>query len=222
MRGLNLSMRCRQRVVVVLAVLMFCLAALVSGVRLNAQVESGINGSVADQTGANLPGATVTIENPSTGFTTTTTANSSGDFTVPGLNPGHYTVTATSAGFKKSVQTDVLVEVGKMTPLNLQMTPGETTETVNVEAQALSINTTAPELGTTLEPALVSQLPIEINGGARQIDAFVFLAPGVQGNAFNKTINGGVNFESEVEFNGIPAVQAETRAFKPFSIRPLK
>ena len=214
MRGLNLSMRCRQRVVVVLAVLMFCLAALVSGVRLNAQVESGINGSVADQTGANLPGATVTIENPSTGFTTTTTANSSGDFTVPGLNPGHYTVTATSAGFKKSVQTDVLVEVGKMTPLNLQMTPGETTETVNVEAQALSINTTAPELGTTLEPALVSQLPIEINGGARQIDAFVFLAPGVQGNAFNKTINGGVNFESEVEFNGIPAVQAETPGFQ--------
>ena len=101
-----------------------------------------------------------------------------------------------------------------MTPVNLQMTPGETTETVNVEAQALSISTTAPELGTTLEPALVSQLPIEINGGARQIDAFVFLAPGVQGNAFDKTINGGVNFESEVEFNGIPAVQAETPGFQ--------
>ncbi len=103
------------------------------------------------------------------------------------------------------------------------MTPGETTETVNVEAQALSISTAAPELGTTLEPALVSQLPIEINGGARQIDAFVFLAPGVQGNAFNKTINGGVNFESEVEFNGIPAVQAETPGLsKPFSIRHSK
>lgn len=214
MRGFNLFIRCGQGMVVVLAVLTLCVAALVPGVRLNAQVESGINGSVADATGANLPGAAVAVENPSTGFTTSTTANSAGDFTIVGLNPGHYTVTATAAGFKKSVQTDVLVEVGKMTPLILQMTPGATTETVNVEAQALSINTTAPELGTTLEPALVSQLPIEINGGARQIDAFVFLAPGVQGNAFNKTINGGVNFESEVEFNGIPAVQAETPGYQ--------
>ena len=101
MRGSNLFMRCRHRVVVVLAVLTFCVAALVSGVRLHAQVESGINGTVADATGASLPGATVTVENPSTGFTTSTTANSSGDFTIPGLNPGHYTVTATSAGFKK-------------------------------------------------------------------------------------------------------------------------
>ncbi|HET6217533.1 MAG TPA: carboxypeptidase-like regulatory domain-containing protein [Acidobacteriaceae bacterium] len=214
MRGSSLSMRCRQRVVVALALLTFFVAAQLSSIRVNAQVESGINGTVADATGASLPGATVSVENPATGFTTSTTANSSGDFTLPGLNPGHYTVAATAAGFKKQVQTDVLVEIGKMTPVNLQMTPGETTETVNVEAQALSINTTTPELGTTLEPALVSQLPIEINGGARQIDAFVFLAPGVQGNAFNKTINGGVNFESEVEFNGIPAVQAETPGFQ--------
>jgi Carboxypeptidase regulatory-like domain len=214
MAGSSLSTCFRRRVVVVLTVLTFCAAALVLPVRLHAQVEAGIAGTVADATGASLPGAAVAVENPTTGFTSTTTANSSGDFTVVGLNPGHYTVTATAAGFKKSVQTDVLVEVGKMTPVNLQMTPGETTETVNVEAQALSISTAAPELGTTLEPALVSQLPIEINGGARQIDAFVFLAPGVQGNAFDKTINGGVNFESEVEFNGIPAVQAETPGFQ--------
>jgi hypothetical protein len=214
MRGSSLSMRCRQRVVVVLGLLTFFVAAQLSSVRVNAQVESGINGTVADATGASLPGAAISVENPATGFTSSTTANSSGDFTLSGLNPGHYTVTASAAGFKKQVQTDVLVEVGKMTAVALSMTPGDTTETVNVEAQALSISTAAPELGTTLEPALVSQLPIEINGGARQIDAFVFLAPGVQGNAFNKTINGGVNFESEVEFNGIPAVQAETPGFQ--------
>src|SRR5258708_26765825 len=96
------------------------------------------NGTVAAATGASLRGATVSVENPATGFTSSTTANSSGDFTLSGLNPGHYTVTASAAGFKKQVQTDVLVEVGKMTAVALNMTPGDTTETVNVEAQALS------------------------------------------------------------------------------------
>jgi Carboxypeptidase regulatory-like domain len=215
MRGLSFSVRCQQRIsAVFMAVLVVCLSAFLSSVPLQAQVSDGINGTVTDSTGASLPGASVTIENALTGFTSTITANSSGDFTIIALNPGHYTVSATAAGFKKQVQTDVIVEVGKMTAVELQMSPGDTTQTVNVEAQALSLNVTQPELGTTLEPALVSQLPIEINGGARQIDSFVFLAPGVQGSAFAKTINGGVNFESEVEFNGIPAVQAETPGFQ--------
>src|ERR1700728_3265388 len=123
MRGSSLSKRCRRRVVFVSALVAFCVTAQLSSVRIDAQVEAGINGTVVDATGASLPNAAVIIENPSTGFTSNTTANAGGDFTVPGLNPGHYTVTATAAGFKKSVQTDVLVEVGKMTPVTLQMTP---------------------------------------------------------------------------------------------------
>lgn len=213
----NLSfLRCDQRRSGVnpLAVLIFTVTILLASPRLFAQVDVGINGTVTDASGASIPAAAVTIENPATGFVTHTTTNAAGDFTVIAINPGHYTVTASVPGFKKAVQSDVLVEVGKMSSVNIQLTPGDVTQTVNVEAEALSISTTSPELGTTLEPALINMAPIEINGGARQIDAFVFLAPGVQGSAFAKTINGGVNFESEVEFNGIPAVQAETPGFQ--------
>jgi len=58
-------------------------------------------------------------------------------------------------------------------------------------------------------------LPSEISGGrGRQIDNFIFLAPGVTGGTFSKRINGGVDFESEVVFNGIPMAQSETQGFQ--------
>jgi hypothetical protein len=197
-----------------LLILIFCLSLLVCSSRLDAQVAVGINGTVTDLTGANLPDASITITSPSTGQMTHSTTDSSGAFRVIALNPGSFTVSAEHPGFKRQVQLGVIVEVGKMTTVNLQLSPGEVTQTVNVQAETLSLSTESPELGTTLEPALLDVAPIEINGGARQIDSFVFLAPGVQGNTFAKTINGGVNFESEVEFNGLPAVQAETPGFQ--------
>lgn len=215
MQGLRFYRRCQQRIgVVFVTVIMFCLAVLASSVQLNAQVDVGIKGSVTDATGAVIPGADVTIDDPLTGLISHSKTDSSGHFTVNALNPGHYTVSIDATGFKKIVQTNVIVETGVMTSIVLHMTPGGTNQTVQVKAQALSLNTTTAELGTSIEPALVNKAPIEITGEARQIDDFVFLAPGVQGNSFAKNINGGVNFESEVEFNGIPAVQAETPGFQ--------
>ena len=64
---------------------------------------------------------------------------------------------------------------------------------------------------------MVQALPVELDAGdgrGRQIDAFIFLAPGVTGGTFSKRINGGVDFESEVVFNGIPMAQSETQGFQ--------
>ena len=84
------------------------------------------------------------------------------------------------------------------------MTPGATSETVSVKEADISLNTTSPGIGTTVEPELVKNAPIEINGLARQIDSFMYLAPGVQGNATSHVINGGVSYENDVQFNGVP------------------
>src|SRR6185437_6780835 len=64
--------------------------------------------------------------------------------------------------------------------------------------------TESPVIGTTLEPELVRTAPIEINGLARQIDSFMYLAPGVEGSSNSHWINGGVTYENEVDFNGVP------------------
>jgi hypothetical protein len=186
-----------------LSLLTLSCALLLTAVPSSAQVENGISGTVTDATGAVITGAQITVSNDATGVIAKATTSSAGTFTVVGLNPGKYSVTVEAPAFK-TVQTSLTVEVAKMSTVSFQMSPGATTETVQVKEGDVLLNTTSPALGTTLEPELVKNAPIEINGLARQIDSFMFLAPGVQGNANQHNINGGVTFENEVQFNGVP------------------
>ena len=186
-----------------LPVLVFSFAMLFAGIPVNAQVQSGVNGTVTDPTGATVAGARVMVTNTSTGVVSTATTSAEGIFTVVALIPGQYSVTVEDPGFKK-IETNVVVEVSNMSTLTIQMVPGSTSETVNVRATALSLETSNPTVGATIEPDLVQAAPIEINSLARQIDSFMYLVPGVQGNASSHNINGGVNFENEVDFNGVP------------------
>ncbi len=188
----------------ILATSMLSGAMLFYAGRLSAQVATGISGTVTDTTGALMPHVAVTVTNSATGVVSLATTSSVGTFTVIGLKPGNYSVAAEAAGFKRSVQTDVTVEVATTSTVTLQMVPGATDATVSVTASGISLNTASPLLGTTLEPELVKTAPIEINSLARQLDSFMYLAPGVQGNAGSHNINGGLTFENEVQFNGVP------------------
>jgi hypothetical protein len=182
---------------------MVCLVFLLRTGSGHAQSQSGINGTVADASQAVINGARVTITNKSTGVVSTTSTTSAGTFNVIGLIPGEYSVTVDASGFRKS-ETTVVVEIARMSTVNISLVPGAASETVSVKGSTISLETTSPEIGTTLEPELVDAAPIEISGLARQIDAFSYLAPGVQGTASSHAINGGVTFENEVQFNGVP------------------
>ncbi len=188
-----------------LTILMVCVAALFSGTPSNAQVQNGINGTVTDPSGAVVSGAQVTATNIATGVVASAVTSSVGSFTIIGLIPGDYSVAVEAAGFKTD-KTDLTVEVAKMSTANFHLLAGATTETVEVKAADVLLNTTSPGIGTTLEPELVKNAPIEISGLARQIDSFMYLAPGVQGSANSHNINGGVTYENETQFNGIPVV----------------
>ena len=100
---------------------------------------------------------------------------------LPRLNPGQYTVTVEAAGFKKGVQSDVIVEVSKTGTIDFTLSTGAATETVQVTADQIALNTTAPELGSTIEPVVVAALPVQVSGRGRQIDQLQFLAPGTTG-----------------------------------------
>ncbi len=186
-----------------LATLAWCALLFFSGSLMNAQAVNGINGTVTDNSGAVIPGARVTATNTATSVTSAAVTSSEGTFTIIGLIPGRYSVSIDSPQFKKA-QLDITVEVAKTTTVSIQMEVGATTETVQVQASAIALDTASPIIGTTLEPELVKNAPIEINSLARQIDAFMYLAPGVQGSAGSHNINGGVTYENEVQFNGVP------------------
>jgi hypothetical protein len=181
-----------------------CFAAVfLSSVGLNAQTLNGINGTITDTSEAVIPGAHVTATNTNTGVASSVITTSEGTFTIVGLIPGKYSVEVDARQFKKA-ELVVTVEVAKMSTANIQMQIGSTTETVQVQGSALALETASPVIGATLEPELVKTAPIEINSLARQTDSFMYLTPGVQGNATSHNINGGVTYENEVQFNGVP------------------
>jgi hypothetical protein len=179
------------------------------------QALQGINGTVTDATGATVPNATVTATNDETSVSKTSVTSSAGTYQFNDLIPGTYTVKVEAPGFERSIHSGVGVSVARIATVNATLQPGRTEQTVNVTENVIAIDTTQPALGTTLENKVVQELPNQISGGrGRQIDQFIFLAPGVTGSTFSHRINGGVDFESEVVFNGIPMAQSETQGFQ--------
>jgi hypothetical protein len=184
---------------------------------MSGQALQGISGTVTDATGAVVPNVKVTATNDATNVSVTATTSSAGTYEFNSLLPGTYTIKAESPGFQTSVHSGVGVEVGRISTVNAVLEPGKTEQTVNVTESVIAIDTTQPALGTTIENKVVQELPVQLDAGdsrGRQIDQFVFLAPGVTGGTFSKRINGGVDFESEVVFNGIPMAQSETQGFQ--------
>jgi len=196
-----------------------CLAYIVllalAGPQLWSQSLSGINGTVTDSTGGVVRDAKVTVLNNDTGIVKTAVTSSAGTYTVTDLLPGRYTVTFDLTGFQSSVHKGVGVEVGRVASVDGELLTGSTTQTIEVNENVIGLDTTAPSLNTTIENKVVQELPNIIAGGrGRQIDNFIFLAPGVTGSTFSHRINGGVDFQNEVVFNGIPMAQAETQGFQ--------
>ena len=186
-----------------------------AGTPLHAQTLSSITGTVTDTSGAVVPNAKVTVANDATGVLKTAATSSAGTYTVTDLNPGRYTVTVDVAGFQSSVHQGVGVDVGRSSNVDAVMQTGNTQQTVTVSESAIALDTSAPSLNTTIENKVVQELPNQVSGGrGRQIDNFIFLAPGVTGSTFSHRINGGVDFQNEVVFNGIPMAQSETQGYQ--------
>jgi hypothetical protein len=85
------------------------------------------------------------VSNDATDVTAKATTSSAGTFTLVGLNPGKYSVTVEAAAFK-TVQTNLTVEVAKMSTVSIQMSPGATTETVQVKEGDVLLYTSSPTL----------------------------------------------------------------------------
>ena len=197
----------------------FALAFAILGLMLlipqtaSAQASAGVTGTVTDTSGAVVRGANVTITNVATAGSEHTVTESAGTYSFKGLIPGKYTISVEATGFKKAVQKDVNIEVSSTPTIDVSLAAGAANETVQVAADQVSLNTTQPELGSTIEPVVVDALPTEVSGRGRQVDQLQFLAPGTTGSTFSHRVSGGVDFEEELIYNGIPAPQPETEGY---------
>src|SRR5450631_1444037 len=131
---------------------------LILAPQAGAQDNATISGTVADNTGAMLPSASIALTNIGTGQTRETTANSVGAFRFGNVGVGTYTLTATATGFQKFVRTGIVVNVAQSLEENVALTVGSQAQTVTVEADALQVQTETSEISTLISGEQVRQL----------------------------------------------------------------
>jgi Carboxypeptidase regulatory-like domain len=134
-----------------------------------------ILGTVTDQTGGVISGATVSIVDKDRGVARTLTTDDAGEYNAPTLIPGTYIVKVEAKGFKTTERQNVLLEVGKEVRVDLTVQPGEQVQTVTVTEAVPLVETTNATLGGTLNNAQIQDLPL--NG--RNYQYLLSLRPGV-------------------------------------------
>ncbi len=146
------------------------------GLPLLAQVNTGrILGTVTDQTGGVIAGATVTVTNTQTGVARNLVTDGAGEYNAPNLLPGTYTVRATSTGFQAFERQNITLEIGQDARIDAQLSPGKITQTVEVSAAAPLLDTTSAVVSGTLSTQTILDLPL--NG--RNFEDLLPLRPGV-------------------------------------------
>jgi hypothetical protein len=132
-----------------------------------AQASSGISGTVQDSAKAVVQGAKVTITNNSTNATSAAVTNSEGFYAFPSLPVGTYHISVESPGFATEDQKNVVVNVATPLKLDFTLSAGSVNQSIQVTSQALSLDTTSPALGNTLDTKQIETLPINGRDYAR-------------------------------------------------------
>ena len=183
--------------------LLFVLGALVLGLSVTVSAQAQVTtttlfGQITDSKGGAVAGAEVTAMNQETSVTRSVQSNDQGEYRIEFLPVGNYSVGVTAAGFKKFVQTGVVLDVDKATRADASLQIGDVTMTVSVEATLPLVETENATIGRLVENAEVESLPI-VN---RNVYTLLQLTPGVQssqnsivlGYPEQRTlINGGVD-----------------------------
>lgn len=160
-------------------VLSLVLTALLVGAadsRLVAQGTIGsILGTVTDESGSVIPGATVTTRNTGTGAIQVTTTDTQGRYRIPALPVGDYEVQTELQGFQTVIRTGIRLSAGADVVVDFSVPIGQVAESLTVTAAAPLVNTTSASLGVVIEAVQMRELPL--NG--RNFEELVQLAPGV-------------------------------------------
>ncbi len=156
---------------------LFLLLALCLSTLVFARAQSAtatLSGTVTDENGAIVPGASITVTNPATGLQRQATTGDSGTFTIPLLPPSTYTVLVERQGFATAKLSDVVLNVNDQRSLRIQLKVGQISgETVNVNADANVIRED-PAVATVVDRQFVANLPL--NG--RSFESLIELTPG--------------------------------------------
>ncbi len=126
-----------------------------------AQFDSGqISGFVRDESGAIVPAAVVVARNEGTGEEHRTTTNADGYYVFPQLFVGRYSIVADAAGFKKFLNTGIVLNAEAKVSVNIGLTIGAVTDQVEVQASAVQVKTDSADVGTSIDTKQIQNLTL--------------------------------------------------------------
>lgn len=199
-----------------------------------AQTTGTIRGTLTDPSDASVAGARITATLQGTGTARTASSDERGDYVLPALPVGRYTVEVEADGFKKLVQKDIELSIGRVAVINGRLQLGEVTQEVTAEASAPLVETTSTQLGAVVNELAVTNLPLN----ARDTYQLLQLQPGVQsqqgydlfagseragvvsvnggrGRSNNFNVNGG---DGNDQFIAVPAIQPSPDTIEEFRV----
>ena len=147
---------------------------------------ASLSGSVSDSTGARIPNAKVTLNNPEKGITRAFTTDLEGNFSFALLPAGSYTLTVEAAGFKTSKQTGITLEVGQSASQSVTLTIGSV-EQIEVMSTAPLLQVDNANVGAEISQKQVTELPLNL----RNVFNFVELNSSVNNLSQRQTISSG-------------------------------
>jgi hypothetical protein len=178
------------------------LSVFLSMPALAQEITGTITGSVTDQSGAAIPGLTVTVRNMGTNATQSVVTDENGVYVAALLPAGRYEVSLELAGFKRFVRSGLELSVNDRLGVNISLQPGDVSETVTVTASTPLVKTESSDVSTLINAKQVEQMPL--NG--RNVMSLVAMQPGVS-STLPSTVTVGLGNLTNVFVNGNRASQ---------------
>ena len=176
------------------------------------EVVAHIRGTVTDPSGAGVPGATITATNTQTKVAFTVPSKDDGTYEFLSLPPGTYDVTVTKTGFRTASTHNITLTLNQIYDLPISLQVGEVTESVQVEANPVQVETTTTQLGTIINAKQIVDLPLL----GRNWTQLQQLVPGAvsqsDSNRTNYAINGSESQQNSFLLNGADAVDYRLNA----------
>jgi Carboxypeptidase regulatory-like domain len=180
---------------ILLIAMLLAFSAPVRGQAVNAT----LLGTVSDSSGAPVGNAKITITETNTGISRTTQTNESGNYVVPDLPPGTYTVTAELSGFKRASRPAIDVVVNTTGRVDMVLQPGNVSETVVVEAETPILQTERADTGRKIDTVLTENLPLGTN---RNYQNLLNIVPGTTRATFQHSQFFNASSSLQTEVNG--------------------
>ena len=162
-------------------------------------VNATLLGTVTDSTGAAVANARITATESKTGLVQRSASNGSGNYTIPNLAPGTYTVTVEATGFKQDTHANIALLVNTSTRVDVTLQPGSVSETVMVTTAPPMLQTDRADISTKIEAHEVADLPLGTN---RNFQSLLNLVPGTSPATFQHSQFFNAQSSLQTEVNG--------------------